>query len=571
MSEDVKGYEAAEGEVVISAANRVLRYNSTSQSGDYGILCVTNYRIVFVSAESTELPPITPRQDSQSHVIALASVRKLFGTARESSSSSVFSGRTKIALGPNMKSTNLAFIEIACKDFHVHRFGVLFSDQNSVRKLINTLIHHCFPENQSCLFAFDFRPSFANGDGGSLAVNLRETREQTLRAEMERCGISGTSEWTIQQNLQFEFCESYPALIAIPSVVTDEMFYGAKAGWQNGRFPIWCWSEPNVTKNKTWLARSSKLLGEPEDTNDMHIAFVSWSETQTTTVDATSYTAAKLQTCYDKLLDICYFERGASEQDKYLEKDSWMVLYDESKWPRQIQSALHISVSAVQDMLSRHNIIVEGHAPSHSESLVISLMEMMLDPFYRTMRGFQTLIEKEWCAAGFRFLDSHIQQSGSKGQNSIFLLFLDCVHQMVQQFPLSFEFTEIFLVHLWTSVTSCLCGDFIYNSDRDRSTPAFAKTNSFWAHAKHCSPESPEEDVHINPAYRPKKGVLIVGCTGVHIRPWVACFFPVLANEFQKQQTKTRIQILKKTETRNLLLEKHRQLKAELAAKATSN
>jgi len=565
--EETEGYAAAEGELVISAANRVLRYNATSQSGDYGILCVTNFRIVFVGAESTELPSISPRQDSEGRVIPLSSVCKLYGTVKDSSSSgSVFSGRAKVPLGPNMKSSNLAHIEIACKDFHVHRFGVLFADRNSIKKLIQTLTYHCFPDKQQILFAFDFRPSLQNG--ASTMVNLRESRARDLNSELERCGVGSGKDWKIQQNLQFQFCESYPALIAIPTVVTDEMFFEAKKGWQSGRCPIWCWSDPKPRKFKPFLARSAKLLGDPEELNELHMRFVRWSQLPTITVDATAYTAAKVQGCYEKLLDICYFERTSSEQEKFVEKEAWMVQFEETRWPRQIISAMSISVSAVTQMLANRNILVEGHSPSHSESLVVSLIELMMDPFYRTLQGFQLLVEKEWVAAGFRFLDSHITQSGVKGQNSIFLLFLDCVHQLLLQFPLSFEFTEVFLVHLWNSVTSCLYGDFIFNSDKERSTPVFSKTNSFWAHSKSFGAEDRTEDLHINVAYRENKGAVVPEVAGFMLRPWIACYFPILTSELRAQQITARRKISSKIEIRNKLIEKQQQLKAQLQARS---
>ena len=66
-------------------------------------------------------------------------------------------GRTKVQLTSGVKVAHLEFIEIACKDFNVHRFGVPFADRNSLKKLITTLLHHCFPVTQPCLFAFDYR------------------------------------------------------------------------------------------------------------------------------------------------------------------------------------------------------------------------------------------------------------------------------------------------------------------------------------------------------------------------------------------------------------------------------
>ena len=34
---------------------------------------------------------------------------------------------------------------------------------------------------------------------------------------------------------------------------------------------------------------------------------------------------------------------------------------------------------------------------------VVSLAQILLDPYYRTMTGFQRLIQKEWIAMGYKF------------------------------------------------------------------------------------------------------------------------------------------------------------------------
>ena len=60
-------------------------------------------------------------------------------------------------------------------------------------------------------------------------------------------------------------------------------------------------------------------------------------------------------------------------------------------------------------------------------------------------QGFQFLIEREWLSFGHQFA---LRRSFlHPDQNSpVFLQWLDCIHQLLNQFPCHFEFNESFLV-----------------------------------------------------------------------------------------------------------------------------
>ena len=53
-------------------------------------------------------------------------------------------------------------------------------------------------------------------------------------------------------------------------------------------------------------------------------------------------------------------------------------------------------------------------------------------------------------------------------QCPVFLLFLDCVYQLRKMFPGSFQFSEVYLVHVWDALSLGIFGTFSFNSPHDR-------------------------------------------------------------------------------------------------------
>ena len=102
-----------------------------------------------------------------------------------------------------------------------------------------------------------------------------------------------------------------------------------------------------------------------------------------------------------------------------------------------------------------------------------SLTQILLDPYYRTFVGFRALIEKEWLCFGHKFEDRNGRgvMKGSTGDDErspIFLLYLDCLWQVMQQFPSEFEYNGEFLVALMDQVHAGRSGTFLYNSKSER-------------------------------------------------------------------------------------------------------
>ena len=69
--------------------------------------------------------------------------------------------------------------------------------------------------------------------------------------------------------------------------------------------------------------------------------------------------------------------------------------------------------------------------------------------YFMFMQGFRVLVEREWLEFGHKFADRCGIGQCSEDTNErcpVFLQFLDCVHQLLNQFPLAFQFNEAYLV-----------------------------------------------------------------------------------------------------------------------------
>lgn len=74
------------------------------------------------------------------------------------------------------------------------------------------------------------------------------------------------------------------------------------------------------------------------------------------------------------------------------------------------------------------------------------------------------------------------QHRADPGERSpVFFQFLDCVHQLMRQFPTAFEYTEDFLLELHAHTMSGLYGTFLHNNEKARVLGAAeCKTASVW-------------------------------------------------------------------------------------------
>jgi len=125
------------------------------------------------------------------------------------------------------------------------------------------------------------------------------------------------------------------------------------------------------------------------------------------------------------------------------------------------------------------------------------LAQLILDGYYRTIQGFQMLIEKDWLSFGHKFQDrcGHVISDANE-VSPIFLQFLDAVWQLTQMFPQAFQFNEKYLVTILEHTYSCQYGTFVGNCEKQRGELKIReKTYSLWGYLVMCN------DEFVNPLY----------------------------------------------------------------------
>jgi len=179
---------------------------------------------------------------------------------------------------------------------------------------------------------------------------------------------------------------------------------------------------------------------------------------------------------------------------------SWNTSISKSLWLDHVAKVLMSSLRVCYQMVrNKRNVLVHCSDGWDRTAQVCSLVQILLDPYFRTIEGFQIIISKEWLKAGHRlqYRTGHGEDNiDDTNRSPVFMQFLDCCWQLLNQYPLDFEFNELLLLDSIDQLYSGRFGTFFFNNERERVEQNLPnETTSYFDYI------DDRRDLYLNPKY----------------------------------------------------------------------
>ncbi|XP_067298015.1 myotubularin-related protein 7b isoform X1 [Pseudorasbora parva] len=405
---------------------------------------------------------------------------------------------------------------IRCKNFHVYR--LLIPQEKDCVDVLASLTRLSRPERYGELFCLSFNPNLD-----------KELREKAwafidLKAEFIRMGIPSNLWHVTAANHEHRLCDTYPSELYVPKSASPAVIVGSAKFRSRGRLPVLSYYHRDTSAS---ICRSSQPLSgfSARSSDDEQMLQAIMKSNPVSEYMYVVDTRPKLNAMANRAAG-----KGYENEDHYTNiklqfigienihvmRNSQQKLIDvgdlvaptmsdflwgleNSGWLKHIKAILDAGVF-IAKAVAEDGVSVLVHCSDGWDrtAQACSVASVLLDSYYRTIKGLMVLIEKDWVSFGHKFSHRYAHLDGDpKEVSPVMDQFLECVWQLMQQFPCAFEFNERFLIQLHTHIYSCQYGNFIGNCQKERRDLKLQeRTHSLWPHLWENRAE------YTNPLYR---------------------------------------------------------------------
>ncbi|XP_052010937.1 myotubularin-related protein 7a isoform X2 [Xyrauchen texanus] len=391
---------------------------------------------------------------------------------------------------------------VHCKNFQLIQF--IIPQESFCHDVFISLMRLSKPEKYEELYCFSFNPNVDKAE--------REHSWQflDLKAEYSRMGLPNKLWHVTPINREYRVCDTYPADLFVPKSVTLPVIIGSSKFRSRGRFPTLSYY---CKENHATICRSSQPLSGfsarcLEDEQMLQVImkanpgsrFMYVVDTRPKLNAMANRAAGKGYENEDNYCNIKFQFIGIenihvmrNSQQKLIEvsalrspsTEEFLLGVENSEWLKHIKSILEAGIFILKAVAEEGvSVLVHCSDGWDRTAQVCSVASVLLDPYYRTIKGLMVLIEKDWESFGHKFSHRYSHLDGeAKEVSPVIDQFLECVWQLMQQFPCSFEYNEKFLISIHSHIYSCHYGNFICNSQKEKRELCIKeKTHSIWPH-----------------------------------------------------------------------------------------
>ncbi|EDW06059.1 myotubularin-related protein 10-B [Drosophila mojavensis] len=488
--------------------------NSSSSSGGarysrgghkeatFGLLSVTNFKLAFVplhGGQGAQSAPLASDLYQGNNFlgrneVTLNNIDQIYTISEQGRAASALqaarmagtSSRRKKLEPAKQHNLNgrIVALHIICKNFRLLKFA--FQQQDSklsgasdYGKLIaSALARFAYPMRHDLSFAYSYQePYYSTLVGVSMYASKNDWARELIRCGATEWQVVSASSVPLLQNRLHASKYTLPPHFVIPKCCEVDRFLQLSLAFCDSRAAFWVYSYGSSAASLVRLAELQPSSQQDTKLENIMLELVRKCDErkQLKLIQLTDQlpSTQDVQRAYHKLRRLCTPE---TPEKFMLQDDKYLALLEKTNWLLYVSLCLRQASEAAATLRASVTCVLQESNGRDLCCVISSLTQLLLDPHFRTIDGFQSLVQKEWVALEHPFQRrlghvyvSNSEQAPDSEQSPIFLLYLDCVWQLLQQFPDEFEFSQTYLTTLWDACFMPIFDTFQFDSQAQRA------------------------------------------------------------------------------------------------------